>query len=446
MRRMAAAARAAASGAAPPALFAAVAWQFVSGLERTRRGREDRIPARFERQRAARRAAERHLRDRKAHRPRRHGRGLQGLQHPDQRPRRDQDDPTGAFAQSRRFGAVPARGFHPAQSPARSDRALFRLFRRPRSAARLSGDGIRRRSVADQAARLGTAPARRRQDPAEAHRRRARSGASSGRRPPRHFLGQRHSARWRRAARQDHRFRHRALASAGRGHDHRRWFRRQVQLCLARAGRPRRRRGHVQVGHIQLRPRSRGGVARAADRHERLAGRRHREAPRRSRSFRRRRFDAAAHSGDAATLAGEPPAEHGGGRRLGRDRRRRSREGVRARRAAGAAAARLVRRARGGDRGRADRDRQRRRRDLRLSRRRRAMVQIGAVAVWPRPRRRVRPRPSCRLWAPNRRRRRRRRRRRPRTAPKRPRPRRPRPLRPPRRLRRRPRAFPRART
>ena len=52
--------------------------------------------------------------------------------------------------QSRRPGTVQARSEDASPARPRSDRALFRVYRGPRYATRLSGDGVRRRPVVDQ--------------------------------------------------------------------------------------------------------------------------------------------------------------------------------------------------------------------------------------------------------------------------------------------------------
>ena len=75
--------------------------------------------------------------------------------------------------------------------------------------------------------------------------------------PSGRIAGQHHPAGRRRPQGQDHRFRHRALSASGRENDHRQRIRRQIQLRLARAARHGRRRGHVQVGYLQLRARAR---------------------------------------------------------------------------------------------------------------------------------------------------------------------------------------------
>ena len=188
--------------------------------------------------------------------------------------------------------------------------------------ARLSGDGIRRRAVADDAARLRAAAARRGQDPAATDRARARGGASARGHPSGRIAGQHHSAGRRRPQGQDHRFRHRPFSAPGRENDHRQRIRRQIQLRLARATRHGRRRGHVQVGYLQLRARARRGGARPPARHERLPGGRRREAPLRSGHFRRRPVHPTVDPCDAGAAAEQAPGQHGGGGGMGRKRPR----------------------------------------------------------------------------------------------------------------------------
>ena len=126
------------------------------------------------------------------------------------------------WPQSERFRAVSPGGVDPSQSRARGDRPLFRFFRRPRLAARLSRDGVRRRPVAGQAATAGRDLARRSQGPAN---------RIAGALDAAHKLGVVHrdissdnvilqggDAR----PGQNDRFRHRPFSASGRRDDHRR--------------------------------------------------------------------------------------------------------------------------------------------------------------------------------------------------------------------------------
>ena len=88
-------------------------------------------------------------------------------------------------------------------------------------------------------------------------------GARARHHPSRRVARQHHRAGRRRRARQDHRFRHRALDRAQRRHRDRQRLCRQVQLRLARAARPVRRRRHGEVRHLQPRPGAGAGADRA---------------------------------------------------------------------------------------------------------------------------------------------------------------------------------------
>ena len=117
--------------------------------------------------------------------------------------------------------------------------------------------------------------------------------------------------------RQGHRLRHRPRPARRRTDNPRRRIRRQVELRLPRAAGPRWRRRQPQVGYLQFWSCPGGGAARPADRYGGIASRNDRQAARGPRSVRYRADYAAAHSGDAAALAREPPGEHGRGRGVG---------------------------------------------------------------------------------------------------------------------------------
>ena len=98
----------------------------------------------------------------------------------------------------------------------RCDRALFRLLGRSAARARLSCDGVRRRTVAQETAGFRTASSRGGQNPAKARRVRAGGRAPARRRASGHFPGQSDHAGRRRSQRQGYRFRHRPRPTRGR--------------------------------------------------------------------------------------------------------------------------------------------------------------------------------------------------------------------------------------
>jgi serine/threonine protein kinase len=102
----------------------------------------------------------------------------------------------------------------------------------------------------------------------------------------------------------------------GRRHGHRLGFRRQVQLCLARAARALWRRRHRPLRHVQLRPRPRRSDDRQAARHGRQSGPDPREAPSPARPLGHRRPHPPAPGPHARRRPGRALRRHVGGRRL----------------------------------------------------------------------------------------------------------------------------------
>ena len=131
------------------------------------------------------------------------------------------------------FALVPRRSLDAAQSAARSDRPLFRFLGRSRQLQRaylamefVDGPSLTKRLSQGPLNATEAAILRRRIAGALG------GGASFWRRPPRHFIRQYHSARQRCSPRENHRFRHRALAASRRRHADRQRIRRQISITF----------------------------------------------------------------------------------------------------------------------------------------------------------------------------------------------------------------------
>ena len=194
------------------------------------------------------RPAQRHLRDRRAHRVGRHGRGLSRPQHPDRRAGRDQDHPAGARRPGSDLRAVQEGGDRSSAGSTTTPSSATIPSRATRARPALSGDGVRRR-------RLARRPHRRPRRSAPTRCASCSRGVADGlalaherrRRPSRPVARQHHPARRRCQPAQDHRLRHRAVRQCRRRHADRRQFRRQVQFRLARATRHHEPRGRPRA-------------------------------------------------------------------------------------------------------------------------------------------------------------------------------------------------------
>ena len=142
---------------------------------------------------------------------------------------------------------------------------------------------------------------------AQARRRRPARGARARHRAPRRIVRQHHDPGRRRRARQDHRLRHRAFHAVRRSHHHRRRVCRQVQLRLARAAWPVRRRRAGEVRHLQSRAGPGRSLDRPAGRHGRQPGGGARQAAQGAGS----RRDRPAHQAAAGANAPARSGRHG---------------------------------------------------------------------------------------------------------------------------------------